>query len=429
KRHRRQDDAHRLARDGPGRIERLADFPVRRGAVRAGLVAALCLGQPADHVAHFRNLHRLCRRLHGDPETLDAAKHRHRRRLGRDATRAGLGRHDRRCGAGGADPFSHHLPVDAAALLGAGAIPRGGLPQVRPADASSHPWQRVHAAADIPVHPGAVRGVPDAFCLRHEFVGISRGGSGAERGIFVVWLPAMARLLGRLGAKDLSFFTDPPERAVRGAAGGPLPFLSIMNRRNTIASLAALAVAAAFFFNDTASTESKPQFKSVDLTGADYGKDFQLTDHNGQVRSLKDFRGKVVVVFFGYTQCPDVCPTSMAELAEAKKLLGADGAKIQGLFITLDPERDTPEVLKAYMANFDPGFLALRGTPEQVAAAAKEFKVFYRKVPGQTATSYTLDHSAASFTFDTQGRLRLYTRYGSGAQVLASDLKLLLNQA
>jgi protein SCO1/2 len=202
-----------------------------------------------------------------------------------------------------------------------------------------------------------------------------------------------------------------------------------MNRRNTITSLAAWTFAAACGSLLAGCTESKPQFKSVDLTGADYGKDFQLTDHNGQPRSLKDFRGKVVVVFFGYTQCPDVCPTSMAELAEAKKLLGSDGDKVQGLFITLDPERDTPGVLKAYMANFDPGFLALRGTPEQVAAAAKEFKVFFRKVPGQTATSYTMDHSAASFTFDTQGRLRLYTRYGSGAQVLASDLKLLLNPA
>jgi protein SCO1 len=202
-----------------------------------------------------------------------------------------------------------------------------------------------------------------------------------------------------------------------------------MNRRSTIASLAACVFAAACGSGLVACTESKPQFKSVDLTGADYGKDFQLTDQNGQPRSLKDFRGKVVVLFFGYTQCPDVCPTSMAELAEAKKLLGADGDKVQGLFITLDPERDTPEVLKAYMANFDPSFLALRGTPEQIAAAAKEFKVFYRKVPGQTATSYTMDHSAASFTFDPQGRLRLYTRYGSGAQVLASDLKLLLNQA
>lgn len=202
-----------------------------------------------------------------------------------------------------------------------------------------------------------------------------------------------------------------------------------MNRRNTIASLAACAFAAACSSMLAACTESKPQFKSVDLTGADYAKDFQLTDHNGQPRSLKDFRGKVVVVFFGYTQCPDVCPTTMAELAEAKKLLGPDADKVQGLFITIDPERDTPEVLKAYMANFDPSFLALRGTPEQVAAVAKEFKVFYRKVPGQTATSYTMDHSAASYAYDTQGRLRLYTRYGSGAQVLASDLKLLLNQA
>ena len=202
-----------------------------------------------------------------------------------------------------------------------------------------------------------------------------------------------------------------------------------MNRRNTIASLAACAFTAACGSMLVACTESKPQFKSVDLTGADYGKDFQLTDHNGQPRSLKDFRGNLVVVFFGFTQCPDVCPTSMAELSEAKKLLGADGDKVQGLFITLDPERDTPEVLKAYMANFDPGFLALRGTPDQVAATAKEFKVFFRKVPGQTATSYTLDHSAASFTFDKQGRLRLYTRYGSGAQFLASDLKLLLSQA
>jgi protein SCO1/2 len=201
-----------------------------------------------------------------------------------------------------------------------------------------------------------------------------------------------------------------------------------MNRRNTIASLAACALAAACGSVLVACTESKPQFKSVDLTGADYGKDFQLTDHNGQTRSLKDFRGKVVVLFFGYTQCPDVCPTSMVELAEAKKLLGPDGDKVQGLFITIDPERDTPEVLKAYMANFDPGFLALRGTPEQVAVVTKEFKVFFRKVGGQTATSYTMDHSAASYSYDTQGRLRLYTRYGSGAQFLASDLKLLLKQ-
>jgi protein SCO1/2 len=177
-----------------------------------------------------------------------------------------------------------------------------------------------------------------------------------------------------------------------------------------------------------ACSESKPQFKSIDLTGADYARDFQLTDHNGQPRTLKDFRGKLVVLFFGYTQCPDVCPTSMAELADAKKLLGADGDKLQGLFVTVDPDRDTPDVLKAYMANFDPTFLALRGTPEQLAEMAKEYKVYYKKAEGKSPTSYTMDHSAASYVYDTQGRLRLYTRYGSGAQALASDLKLLLGQ-
>ena len=195
-----------------------------------------------------------------------------------------------------------------------------------------------------------------------------------------------------------------------------------MNRRHSLGALASLVALGTL----AACTESKPQFKSIDLTGADYAKDFQLTDHNGQPRSLQDFKGKVVVMFFGYTQCPDVCPTSMAELAEAKRLLGPDGAKVQGLFVTVDPARDTPEVLKAYMANFDPTFLALRGTPEQLATVAKDFKVFYKKVDGKTPTSYTMDHSAASYVYDTQGRLRLYTRYGSGAQALASDLRLLL---
>nr|WP_255429177.1 SCO family protein [Ramlibacter albus] len=175
--------------------------------------------------------------------------------------------------------------------------------------------------------------------------------------------------------------------------------------------------------------ESKPQFKSVDLTGADYAKDFQLPDVNGQVRSLKDFKGKAVVLFFGYTQCPDVCPTTMTEIAQAKKLLGVDGDKVQAVFVTVDPERDTPEVLKAYMGNFDPGFVALRGSPEQVAAMAKDFKVFYKKVEGKAPGSYTMDHSAASYIYDPQGRLRLYTRYGSGAQALADDLKLLLKEA
>lgn len=201
-----------------------------------------------------------------------------------------------------------------------------------------------------------------------------------------------------------------------------------MNRRNVLKSMAAWTLGAGTAGVLAACSESKPQFKAIDLTGADYARDFQLTDHNGQPRTLKDFRGKLVVLFFGYTQCPDVCPTSMTELAEAKKLLGPDGNKLQGLFVTVDPERDTPEVLKAYMANFDPTFLALRGTPEQLAEMAKEYKVYYKKAEGKTPASYTMDHSAASYVYDTEGRLRLYTRYGSGAQALASDLKLLLER-
>lgn len=195
-----------------------------------------------------------------------------------------------------------------------------------------------------------------------------------------------------------------------------------MNRRSVLCSLLLAAGATAL----VGCSENKPQFKAVDITGAEYARDFQLTDANGQVRSLKDFQGKAVVVFFGFTQCPDVCPTTLTEIAQAKKLLGSDGDRVQGVFVTVDPERDTPEVLKTYVANFGPDFVALRGTPEQTAAIAKDFKVYYKKVDGKTPGSYTMDHSAASFVYDPQGRLRLYTRYGTGPQALADDLKLLL---
>jgi protein SCO1/2 len=170
----------------------------------------------------------------------------------------------------------------------------------------------------------------------------------------------------------------------------------------------------------------KPSFKAIDITGADYARGFTLSDHNGQTRSLSDFKGQVVVVFFGYTQCPDVCPTSMTELAEVKRLLGAKGGKLQGVFVTVDPARDTPEMLKAYMANFDPSFLAFIPTPEQLAVVAKDFKVYYKKVDGKTPTSYTMDHSAGSYVFDAQGNLRLFSRYGSGPQALADDISTLL---
>lgn len=177
------------------------------------------------------------------------------------------------------------------------------------------------------------------------------------------------------------------------------------------------------------SDSSKPAFSSIDLTGADYAKDFALKDHHGQPRTLKDYQGKIVVIFFGYTQCPDVCPTSLSELVEVKKMLGADGDKLQGLFVSVDPERDTPEVLKSYMANFDPSFVALYAdTPEKLAAVAKDYKVYYKKVEGKTPTSYTMDHSAGMYIYDTQGRLRLYSRYGSGAAALASDIQRLLKE-
>jgi len=199
-----------------------------------------------------------------------------------------------------------------------------------------------------------------------------------------------------------------------------------MSKRKLFLSIAAAALTTLLLGG---CSDSKPGFSAIDLTGADYAKDFALTDFNGQPRSLKDYQGKIVVMFFGYTQCPDVCPTSMAELVEVKKLLGPDGGKLQGLFVTVDPERDTPEMLKAYMANFDPSFVALyAGTPEKLAAVAKDYKVYYKKVEGKTPTSYTMDHSAGSYIYDTQGRLRLYSRYGAGAQAMASDIKLLLRE-
>ncbi len=202
-----------------------------------------------------------------------------------------------------------------------------------------------------------------------------------------------------------------------------------MKKRDAIIKLANYAMLTGAIGTFIACSEQKPAFSSIDVTGADYAKDFALTDHNGQPKSVKDFAGKVVVMFFGYTQCPDVCPTTMAELAEIKKMLGADGSKLQGLFVTIDPDRDTPAVLKAYMGNFDPTFIALVPTPTQLAALAKDYKIYYKKVEGKTDTSYTMDHSAGSYVYDTQGKLRLFTRYGTGPKPLADDIKMLLKQA
>jgi protein SCO1/2 len=175
-----------------------------------------------------------------------------------------------------------------------------------------------------------------------------------------------------------------------------------------------------------AGCSDQPAFHGIDITGADYAQDFDLVDHNGQRRTLADFKGQVVVVFFGFTQCPDVCPTSMAEMAHARALLGQNDHLLQGLFVSVDPERDTPEIMREYMASFDDSFLALYTDLDKLPELAKSFKVYYKKVDGPTPTSYSMDHSAGSYVFDTQGRIRLYHRYNSGAEGLASDLKRLL---
>jgi protein SCO1/2 len=198
----------------------------------------------------------------------------------------------------------------------------------------------------------------------------------------------------------------------------PNPFRPFVALRH----LAAIALAASLL----ACTAGGPQFKASDITGSSFGRDFELRDPQGSTRRLADFRGKAVVVFFGYTQCPDVCPTTLASLAEAMKQLGPDADRVQVLFITVDPERDTPALLAQYVPAFDPRFLGLYGDAEATARTAKEFKIIYQKVPGSSAGTYTMDHSAGTYVFDPQGRLRLYVANGQGADVFAHDLRELL---
>ncbi len=168
-------------------------------------------------------------------------------------------------------------------------------------------------------------------------------------------------------------------------------------------------------------------FVSTDITGANFGRDFALTDDTGHLRHLSDYKGKAVVLFFGYTQCPDVCPTTLAGLAAAMKLLGADAKRVQVLFVTVDPERDTQALLAAYVPQFYPTFVGLRGDTATTAATAKEFRIYYRKVAGSTPQNYTIDHTASSYAYDPQGRLRLLIRHGETPQNIAADLKLLLD--
>ena len=176
----------------------------------------------------------------------------------------------------------------------------------------------------------------------------------------------------------------------------------------------------------SACSPAKPEFNAIDLTGADYAQGFELVDPFGQRRQLSDFKGKVVVVFFGFTQCPDFCPTTLNEWVQVKKSLADKGDLLQPVFITLDPERDTPELLKAYMANFDPSFIALIPALDQLPALAKQYKIYYKKVETGSAGNYTMDHSAGTYVYDTSGWLRLYARYGLGPLALSQDIGKLL---
>ena len=187
-----------------------------------------------------------------------------------------------------------------------------------------------------------------------------------------------------------------------------------------------LSLLAVLFLSAGCGGSDVGRFASTDITGADYGKGFALTDHRGKPRRLEDFRGKVVTLFFGYTQCPDVCPTNLATMAQAMKLLGADAKRVQVLFATLDPERDTQALLAEYVPSFHPDFLGLYGDAAATARTAQEFRVFYQKVPGGTPTRYTLDHTAGTYVFDPKGRLRLYIQHGEKAEAIAGDLRLLL---
>jgi len=170
-----------------------------------------------------------------------------------------------------------------------------------------------------------------------------------------------------------------------------------------------------------------PKFQLTDITGVPWGKKLELTDHTGQRRTLADFKGKVVVVFFGFTHCPDACPTTLSELAAVAQALGPDADKLQVLLVTVDPERDKPELLKQYVPSFHPTFLGLYGSAEETAAAAKEFKVYYQKQP-QPAGSYTMDHSAGTFVLDKAGQLRLFGQYGAGTKALLNDIRVLLKE-
>lgn len=194
---------------------------------------------------------------------------------------------------------------------------------------------------------------------------------------------------------------------------------------NQPGTLRTLIIAAAFALGACAGP-STSQFNSTDVTGANYGKSFALTDHQGQRRTLADFRGKVVTLFFGFTQCPDVCPTTLNTMREVMVQLGEQAGRVQVLFVTVDPQRDSEELLAHYVPAFDPRFIGLYGDAAETEAVAREFRIFYRKSGDTEGPNYSIDHSAGTYVFDPQGRLRLYVRHAETAENIAADIRTLL---
>ncbi|MEW5965659.1 MAG: SCO family protein [Pseudomonadota bacterium] len=190
--------------------------------------------------------------------------------------------------------------------------------------------------------------------------------------------------------------------------------------------LPAAALLAAFVLTGCQPAVEAPSFHATDITGAPFGRDFELTDHHGETRKLADFRGKAVAVFFGYTHCPDVCPTTLSDFAAALKLLGGQGGRVQVIFVTVDPQRDTPDLLKQYVPAFNPDFLGMYTDPESLKRLANEFKVVYQKSAVKAADDYLIDHSAGTYVYDAKGKLRLLMPYGSKPEAIANDLRALL---
>jgi protein SCO1/2 len=198
-----------------------------------------------------------------------------------------------------------------------------------------------------------------------------------------------------------------------------------MGRRLFGSGLTAVALAAALSACDRLlGGDAQASFKGIDITGAPYGSGFALTDFNGQARTLADYRGKVVMLYFGFVQCPDVCPTALARASAVMQQLGADAARVQLLFVTVDPERDTPALLRDYLSAFNPSFMALTGSAENIKAAADGFRVYYKKIP--TGSSYTMDHTALTYLIDPQGRIRVALRHEQSAEDYAADVRSLL---